>query len=135
MKAKELIISKNKVVTIYSDITIKEALDILLKSNLSCIPVLERDSKRYLYSISAYGLLKKVSEAKQLSAVNDEPVSKVGVERLLVPCSIDTDARALVDLVVNQNFVPIVDEKGVFQGIVTRKAVINYLADLADRED
>ena len=133
MKAKELIINKSKVVTLYSDMTIKEALDTVLKSNLSCIPVLERDSKRYLYSISAYGLLRKISSGDK--SVYDEPVSKVGVERLLVPCRIDTDARALVDLVVNQNFVPIVDEKGIFQGIVTRKAVINYLVDIVDRNE
>ena len=134
MKAKELIINKSKVVTLYSDMTIKEALDTVLKSNLSCIPVLERDSKRYLYSISAYGLLRKVSEGDK-EKVYGEPVSKVLVERLLVPCRIDTDARALVDLVVNQNFVPIVDEKGIFQGIVTRKAVINYLVDIVDRNE
>ena len=133
MKAKELIINKSKVVTLYSDITIREALDVVIKSNLSCVPVLERDSKRYLYSISAYGLLKKISSGDK--GVYDEPVSKVGVERLLVPCRIDTDAQALVDLVVNQNFVPIVDDKGIFQGIVTRKAVINYLVDMIDFED
>lgn len=134
MKAKDLLISKSKVVTIYSDITIGEALKILLKSNLSSIPVLERDSNRYLYSISAYGLLKAVS-AKNGDEAYQDPISKVDVERLIVPCQTDTEVRHLVYLVVNQNFVPVVDAKGIFQGIVTRKNVINYLIDLVDMNE
>lgn len=34
----------------------------------------------------------------------------------------------LFEKITNQNFVPVVDDKGVFIGIVTRKDVLLYLA-------
>ena len=40
---------------------------------------------------------------------------------------IDKDVNDLIDLIVNQNFVPVEDDKGVFIGIITRKSVMDYL--------
>ena len=39
----------------------------------------------------------------------------------------------LFDKVMNQNFVPVVDDKKVFIGIVTRKDVLAYLGKLAEK--
>ena len=43
--------------------------------------------------------------------------------------SVNIDARMedMVDLVTAQNFVPVVDGRGIFCGIVTRRDVITYL--------
>ena len=38
----------------------------------------------------------------------------------------------LIRRTVDQNFVPVVDDRGVFIGIVTRRVVINYLLHPAD---
>ena len=39
----------------------------------------------------------------------------------------------LFEKITNQNFVPVVDDKGVFIGIVTRKDVLLYLAGKIQR--
>ncbi len=132
MKAKELLTPKSKLTTLYSDMNIKQALDIIIKSGLTGVPVLERESKRYLYSISTSALLKKVTESKDLEKTYGEPLASVPLERMSLAASVDSEVQGLIYLIVNQNFVPIVDNSGVFQGIVTRKAIINYLSDLAD---
>ena len=36
--------------------------------------------------------------------------------------------EALIERISNQNFVPVVDDRGVFIGIITRKDVITYLS-------
>ena len=44
----------------------------------------------------------------------------------------------LISISLNQNFVPVVDDRGVFVGIVARRQIIRYLQDLvpprAERE-
>ena len=36
----------------------------------------------------------------------------------------------LVSVALNQNFVPVVDDRGVFVGIVARRQIIRYLQEL-----
>ena len=45
--------------------------------------------------------------------------------------SIDADIAQLDKHILNQNFVPVVDDKKVFIGIVTRKDVLAYLGKKA----
>ena len=47
------------------------------------------------------------------------------------PVRIDTSYIELVDRAINQNFIPVIDDRDSFIGIVTRKSVISRLsADL-----
>ena len=43
-----------------------------------------------------------------------------------VPVRVTTPMRDLIDRATHQNFVPVVDDKGAFIGIITRKAIIKY---------
>ena len=43
-----------------------------------------------------------------------------------VPVRVTTDMRDLVERASTQNFVPVVDDKGAFIGIVTRSSIIKY---------
>ena len=61
-----------------------------------------------------------------------EDLTKIHLESIerdrdVKPVSINSSMDDLVKLIVDQNFVPVVDDRGVFIGIITRKAVINYL--------
>ena len=40
---------------------------------------------------------------------------------------IDVDLKTLIERSLEQNYVPIVDDRGIFIGIVTRKSIIKYL--------
>ena len=46
-----------------------------------------------------------------------------------VPIRVTTSMRDLVDRAVTQNFVPVVDDKDTFIGLVTRKAIISYCVE------
>lgn len=39
---------------------------------------------------------------------------------------INSDMKDLISLAVNQNFVPVIDDKNVFIGIIKRSDIINY---------
>ena len=47
-----------------------------------------------------------------------------------VTCTVDQ----LFNRITEQNFVPVVDDRGVFIGIVTRKAVITFLVDNYEKQ-
>ena len=42
------------------------------------------------------------------------------------PVSVDTRMEDLMNKAVEQNFVPVVDDRDMFIGIVTRKAIMQY---------
>lgn len=46
------------------------------------------------------------------------------------PVHIDAEMEALVARAIHQNFVPVVDDREVFIGIVRRQQILEYLADL-----
>ena len=46
-----------------------------------------------------------------------------------VPVRISATMDELILKAADQNFVPIVDEQGIFLGIVTRKMILNYFFD------
>ena len=50
------------------------------------------------------------------------------------PLGIDADEADVITAIMSQNFVPIVDVRGILCGILTRRAVIAYLAEKAGVE-
>ena len=134
MKAKDIMTVARKVEFVYHDITIGEAIDKMARNRYTMIPVLERNSMRYLYSLSSSDILRKVMADNNPAVTREALLSSISVQRFIVPCAQSTDINDLTDLVINQNYVPLVDEKGVFQGIVTRRAIINYLLSSMEGE-
>lgn len=44
--------------------------------------------------------------------------------------SINADVESIINLATTQNFVPVVDDKGIFIGIIKRSDIINYCYNL-----
>ena len=42
------------------------------------------------------------------------------------PCHLQAGMEDLLDRAINQNYVPVIDDKGSFIGIITRKEIIKY---------
>ena len=51
-----------------------------------------------------------------------------------MPVKIDETMDELLLRVMDQNFVPVVDDRGSFMGIITRKDVIKYFHDQREKE-
>ena len=127
MDAMNLLTPKTKVEYLYNDITVGEAIAKMKRRRYALIPVLERNSNRYLYSISSSDLLYKIMQIGDVKKAEALPLSEVEINRLVIPAPQVKDIESLGDLLSSQNFVPIVDEKGIFLGLVTRRSVFNYL--------
>ena len=134
MKAKDLATPAKRVEFLYSDCTIGQAIAKMDHCHYSMIPVLEKNSNRYLYSVSAGDILHRVVDGKDCQKSMDAPLSTVRIERLTLSCSEDVDVTELFDLAVNQNYIPLVDNNGAFRGILTRRAILNYLIPAGEGE-
>ncbi|MCR5491879.1 MAG: CBS domain-containing protein, partial [Bacilli bacterium] len=67
------------------------------------------------------------AKAVSLEAFEDIPLHEVKTARNYEPVQVDATMDDLIHMIINQNFVPVVDDKGIFIGIITRKSVMNYL--------
>ncbi len=127
MDIKKVMIPKKKVMFLYSDMTIGEVIEKHVKQRYSTVPVLERESGRYLYSLSAGDILYRLLKDNDIEKPKKSLISEVSVERFIIPCSIDTPVEKTRDLILSQNFIPVVDASGVFLGILTRQGALNDL--------
>ena len=107
------------------DCPVRQALDDMMKSGFTAVPVISPKGK-YVGTITEGDFLRLLlyHTSEQLDRMT------VGqVERRVRHRSVTIDARMedMVDLVAVQNFVPVTDGRGMFCGIITRSDVINQL--------
>ena len=72
-----------------------------------------------------------------LEAAEDVPISSFAHKRDYKAVTVSTSMDQLIEAAMNQNFVPVVDDRGMFIGIVRRQAIIRYCYDKtrAEREN
>lgn len=63
-----------------------------------------------------------------IKELEKQRVNELYFRRNYPSVNVDTSMEALIERISNQNFVPVVDDRGVFIGIITRKDVITYLS-------
>lgn len=119
---------KSEVDYIYEDSTLNKALQVMENRNFSAVPVITRTGK-YVGTLTASDILGCIKENFDLSIKKsaDFPVNRVKRIRDNEPVSANAKMEDMLDIILNQNFVPVVDDKENFIGIITRKEVIKWM--------
>lgn len=123
------LLPKSQVAYINSNSTIRQALEKMEHHRYSAVPVLDEEGK-YFGTLSEGDLL-WLFKNKGLTMERSEEIriKDIKFERDIKSIHINKEMDELVDLIVNQNFVPVVDDLNTFIGIITRRQVISYLKD------
>lgn len=118
---------KNQVEYLYDDFTLRQALEKMEYHQYAAIPVIDREG-RYVGTITEGDLLWEIKKKRNLSVKRAENIPLMQIHRRMdsVPVSVNTSMDDLMVKAMNQNFVPVVDDRGVFIGIITRKAILQY---------
>ena len=118
---------KNEVAFLYEDETLRQAIEKMEHRKFSCIPILSRDG-RYTGTISEGDLLWTWKHMSPADIREAENVSIMMLPRRATyrPVHVDCMIEDLLDMAINQNFVPVIDDAGFFIGIITRKMIIKY---------
>jgi CBS domain-containing protein len=113
-----------EVTFIYEDDTVGHTVDILETKRFGSIPVLSRDEK-YVGTISEGDLLYFICNSDKKTASKSK-VSELTRNHDYLPINISDSIASLINRAANENFVPIIDDAGIFLGIVTRKKLLDY---------
>lgn len=121
---------KSEVAYIYTDDTVRQTLEKMEYHRYSAIPMINRNGK-YVGTITEGDLLWYIKDRGEFSLFEDEniPITTVKRKQDNRPVYISSNIEDLVAKAMSQNFVPVIDDKEIFIGIVTRKDIMNYLSN------
>lgn len=116
---------------LYDDFTVRQALEKMESSGYNALPILNKRGE-YCGTLSEGDVLWAMKNlcGMDLRVAETRRITEISRRKDNVPVRITTSMRDLVERAVEQNFVPVVDDKDAFIGLVTRKAIISYCIDL-----
>ncbi len=120
---------KSDVVYIYSDDTLKQALEKMEYYRYSALPILTKNGY-YLGTITEGDLLWYLSNMKKTfdwKMAEEIPITEVSRLKDNTPVFVQCNMEDLMSKALKQNFVPVIDDNKIFIGIITRKDIIQYL--------
>ena len=114
-------------VYLYDDYTLRQALEKMEVAGYAALPILTRTGE-YRGTLTEGDVLWAM---KNLCSLNLKQAEKIrimdfGHRRDNLPVPVNTPMSDLVERAQVQNFVPVVDDKDTFIGIVTRSSIIKY---------
>ena len=112
---------------LYHDFTLRQALERMEKSGYAALPILKRDGS-YCGALTEGDLLWAVKNlcCMDLRDTENHNIMEIEHHKDNLPVSVSTDMQDLLLKATDQNFVPVVDDKGAFIGIVTRRAIMRF---------
>lgn len=120
---------KSEVDYVYDDDTLWQTLEKMEQNKYTAIPIINHEDGTYVGTITEGDLLWNVKERYDLDLGNaeDMPILNIKRKRDNEPVEADADVEDIINKVMNQNFVPVIDDSECFIGIITRKDVMLYL--------
>ena len=121
---------------VYDDYTIRQALEKMEGVGYSALPILSRKGD-YRGTITEGDLLWAMKNLCYMDMRQAEARRIMEIQRKKdnVPVKVTTGMHDLVQRASTQNFVPVVDDKDAFIGIITRSAIIKYCSEQLFSED
>ena len=130
MNIAKIMIPKISAAFLYENNTVRQGLEKFTRYGYTAVPVLDENGI-YAGTVTEGDFLRHVMNIKSAEMKDHESyLIKYIIRKDFCPSLlIAAEQEDVIVAVSNQNFVPIVDGRGVFCGIITRKGVIESLAD------
>ena len=121
---------KQDVTYLMENSTMRQAMEKMEFHGYTAVPTID-DHGKYVRTLTEGDLLWKMKNTPDLTFNDTSRISlrEVPVGRKVEAVFINSTMEDLLDLALNQNFVPVIDDTGIFIGIVTRKAIIAYFIE------
>ena len=124
----EFLIPKGSTHFIEYDSTVRQALEKFDYHKFSVVPLIDKEGK-YMGTISEGDLLRFIKNTYNFDITKAENTSIIEIEkyRPYMALSINTPIEEIISLSLDQNFIPLVDDRGMYIGIIKRKDIIKYI--------
>ena len=130
-----LLTPKSEVIYENIEATMRQVIERMEHHGYTAIPLIDKQGK-YMGTLTEGDLLWKLKNTPNLNFKNTENVKVSEIpRRTRHKCvSINADVESIISLATTQNFVPVVDDEGIFIGIIKRGDIINYCYNIISKE-
>lgn len=131
MNIASFLLPKVEVTYLYDYMTVRQGLEKMRRSGYTAVPVIDKED-RYVGVISEGDFLWNILNCNdELTDIAWKKLENMSIRDMLQmgkvkPVCIDTNMEQLLGQAQNQNFVPVIDDRSVFIGIITRSDIIKY---------
>ena len=121
---------------LYDDCTARQTLEKMKNHGYSAVPVIDREG-RFVKTISEGDFLRFMVERGMydLREMETYSLKQIPAKVRMRPVSVSSTVEDLILLSMDQNFVPVIDDRKVFIGIITRSDVLKYCHSCLKSED
>lgn len=118
---------KQEVCVLHKGYTLRQGIEKLRQYGFAAVPVIDEDGQ-YCGTVTEGDLLRQVLLHESKAEWEQIPLREAMRTDVKKPVNVMADMDELLSVAVNQNFVPVVDDRGMFIGIVTRQDILRYFA-------
>lgn len=121
---------------VYDDHTIRQALEKMETAGFAALPILSRRGE-YRGTLTEGDLLWALKNICYMDMRQAEAhrIMEISRRKDNIPVRVTTPMKDLVERASTQNFVPVVDDKDAFIGIITRRSIIQFCKQRLFQED
>ncbi len=111
--------------------TLRQAMEKMEVHRYTSIPVISKNGE-YIGTLSEGDILWYIKSLGEFNLLDSEDIKITNVKRHKdnEPIKINADIQDLINVSKTQNFVPVIDDRNMFIGIVTRQDIITYFYDV-----
>ena len=124
-----LLTPKNELAYIDDGMSIRQTLEKMKAHSYTQIPVISKEKGEYVGTISEGDLLWFIEEKQEyeLKTLQSTNITRILRKDFHPAIKVDADFEEVIAMITKQNFVPVVDDRNILMGIVTRARVIEEL--------
>ena len=123
-----LLTPKAQVACLNESMNVRQALEKMRAHGYTAIPLISEGGE-YLGTVSEGDLLWCIVKGEKITmeSLEDVKITKLVRKDYVPAVKVDADMSELAQQIVNHNFVPVVDDRNVLMGIVTRRRVMQQI--------
>ena len=111
----------------YTEQSVRQVLERLKNHGYTAIPVINKKGE-YVTTVTEgdilrYMLSRDILDLKELERI---PITEIDIKGKNKPVYITSGLDELILLSMEQNFVPVIDDRNVLSGIITRRDILQY---------
>lgn len=122
-----LLTPKTELACLQDDMNVRQAIEKMKAHGYMAIPVVSKNGE-YTGTITEGDLLWTLVDGNSdLEKVKDVKIKDIIRKNYTPPVKVDASIDELIAMITEQNFVPVIDDRNILMGIVTRKRVLKTL--------
>lgn len=129
----ELLTPKSSVAFVLENSTVRQALEKIVFHKFAVVPVLNNNGE-YVGTISEGDILRYLLAKNEMDkeACESLLIKDIDKYRSYSPVKVDASFDEIYEASLIQNFIPIVDDRNVFIGLIRRKEVMMYIKKMVE---